>query len=247
MTPHNEPSLPLHFRRIAYYRSGRSLRSAIAVSSRPGEITRKPLHADPARQLPLAWIIEPVSKLDSLRVLEEAGISRRTGPCCDACRPSRRIPGASRSLRCARRACGAGPGHPARPLRNLPVAARAPGQDIPDRHVFTQPWPTHSPTTCAKPSAAATSAQLRTNVSQVGQRHGPARTAVGWLRVSRRRGSVRPPRSSGRRGSCRPTAGSAAASPDPGRPAPHPPRCAATPLAGGTRTGVSPSGQRSHR
>ena len=48
------------------------------------------------RQLVLARIIEPASKLDSLRVLEETGSARRrTGPCCGACRSMRRIPGGS--------------------------------------------------------------------------------------------------------------------------------------------------------
>ena len=48
------------------------------------------------RDLVLARIIEPVSKLDSLRVLEEAG-SRRllTGPSGAACRPMRRRRGGS--------------------------------------------------------------------------------------------------------------------------------------------------------
>ena len=53
------------------------------------------------RQLVLARIIEPTSKLDSARVLEEVGAStrRRIGPCCAGCRSTPRTPGGSSSPR----------------------------------------------------------------------------------------------------------------------------------------------------
>jgi hypothetical protein len=58
-------------------------------------------------QLVLARIIEPVSKLDSVRVLEEAGSRRRpTGPSHAGWAPMRRTPGGSRSPRPARRMPG---------------------------------------------------------------------------------------------------------------------------------------------
>ena len=64
-------------------------------------------------QLVLARIIEPVSKLDSLRVLEEAGLA---GPSYATLK--RRLPVyaqagvAAEDIRCLRRACRAGPGEP---------------------------------------------------------------------------------------------------------------------------------------
>ncbi len=76
------------------------------------------------RDLVLARIIEPVSKLDSLRVLEEAGVvaaSYRT--------VKRRLPGyaqgllAAADLRCLRRARGPGTGQPG-PLRRQHLVFR---------------------------------------------------------------------------------------------------------------------------
>ena len=64
-------------------------------------------------QLVAARIIEPVSKADSLRVLEEAGVGRPV--VCDAQAPPARLCEAgvaAGDLRCLRRACRAGPGQP---------------------------------------------------------------------------------------------------------------------------------------
>ena len=116
------------------------------------------------RQLVLARIIEPSSKLDSLRVLEEAGLSRPSyatlsGACLNmpgmsgvrGSRPlARRMPGWGRAAwcsttcpRCTSRPTGAtgsairDEDH-RRPLPGEPVAEGAPGRGHPDGHVFTQ-------------------------------------------------------------------------------------------------------------
>jgi hypothetical protein len=79
--------------------------------------------------LVLARVIEPVSKLDSIRVLEEAGVTSASYRTIE-----RRLPA---------------PGH--REVHGMKVPdvpymvnkwrREHPGEDLPDGHVFTQPWP----------------------------------------------------------------------------------------------------------
>ena len=84
------------------------------------------------RHLVLARIIEPVSKLDSLRVLEEAGVAPASYATVEAPPAGVRAAGvAAAAVGCLRRACPAGAGQP-RTLRRVHALLRdRPGRRVP--------------------------------------------------------------------------------------------------------------------